>query len=271
MKTSDVSVVIPCYNSEETIVRSLNSVLNQTLLPKEVIVIDDCSSDRSREVVEQFITSNKSGVSIELIKFDKNAGPAKARNFGWGKSIGKYIAFLDADDSWRPDKIRIQYEYMERNPKIDFSGHEYTVIDDVGDPLNETKVDRLYETEPLTKIKFLIKSRISTPTVMLKRSIEHRFPQDMKYAEDYFLWLQMICDQKNGVSIKVALTCLYKLEFGSSGLSSNMIEMYKGALKVNKKLYSMKHLSFTLFCLMDVYSTALFVRRLILVWSRINK
>ena len=124
-----ISVVIPMYNSESTIKRALDSVLNQTMRPEQVIVVDDCSTDRSVEIVEQY--AKEKGI-IRLICCDYNGGAQKARNIGikaTDNSPDMWIAFLDADDEWLENKLELQIEYLRKNPECILAfgdAYEYT-------------------------------------------------------------------------------------------------------------------------------------------------
>lgn len=97
-----VSVVIPAYNAEHTIERAIRTVLDQTAPPYEVIVVDDASTDRTREVVEALAAE---APCISLIASSPNAGPAHCRNLGFRAAKGDWIAIQDADDAWRPDRL----------------------------------------------------------------------------------------------------------------------------------------------------------------------
>ena len=96
-----ISVVIPVYNREETLAHAIESALSQTLKPHEVVVIDDGSSDKSAEVAEGF------GDIVRVIR-QENAGAAIARNVGIRHAVGDWIAFLDSDDVWDRDKLKLQ-------------------------------------------------------------------------------------------------------------------------------------------------------------------
>ena len=112
MASADVSVIIPYFNAIETIQKSISSVLNQTFSVREIIVIDDCSSDHDELV--SLLRCFNSVVPIMLERLDINSGPSESRNRAIEKATGKYIAFLDADDVWHPDKIAIQYNFMKK-------------------------------------------------------------------------------------------------------------------------------------------------------------
>ena len=115
MKKTDlqtVSVVIPVHNGEKYLQETIRSVLNQTLKPFEIIVVDDGSTDKSIKITESFAPH------INLIK-NKNNGAASARNTGILKSKGEFLAFLDADDLWLPKKLEIQMDFLRSNRHIE--------------------------------------------------------------------------------------------------------------------------------------------------------
>ncbi len=113
-----ISVVIPTYNRSRTIEYCVKSILEQTLLPNEIIIIDDASTDNTESV----ITSLNNNL-IKFIKLDKNAGAQAARNIGIKNSKSKWIAFLDSDDKWEKNKLELQFKELER---VNFD--KYTVI-----------------------------------------------------------------------------------------------------------------------------------------------
>jgi len=103
-----ISVVIPAFNSERCIGRAIESILSQTFSDYEIIVVDDGSTDGTADAVKKF------GDRVRYI-YQQNAGPARARNAGLKIASGQWIAFLDADDEWLPDKLRQQVELLDRN------------------------------------------------------------------------------------------------------------------------------------------------------------
>ena len=106
-----ISVVIPAYNCERYITRSIDSVLAQTRPVDEIIIVDDGSSDNTGEVVKRY------GGKVRYIR-QENAGASVARNTGIEAATGDWIAFLDGDDEWLPDKIKHQTELLSRNPNL---------------------------------------------------------------------------------------------------------------------------------------------------------
>ena len=118
---TSVSVIIPAYNSASTIIRALQSVAAQTLAPLEIIVVDDASTDTTHDLVTTFASS--SSIPVRVVTQTINSGPSAARNAGWDRAIGDYIAFLDADDQWHPRKIELQYPIMQTQPEVTMSCH----------------------------------------------------------------------------------------------------------------------------------------------------
>src|SRR5262245_28003536 len=99
---SGVSVVIPAYQAASTIERSVASAIGQSRPPEQVIVVDDASTDDTSGLVERAF-----GRRVQVYRLPENVGAGAARNFGIGKASGKYVAFLDADDEWHPEKLAL--------------------------------------------------------------------------------------------------------------------------------------------------------------------
>ena len=178
MTSNSISVIIPAFNAEKTIRRALRSVENQSLLPKEVIVIDDCSSDRTNEVIREYMKETRLVIRHEIQY--TNSGAASARNAGWNLASEKYIAFLDADDLWHPKKLEIQFNAMEISDDCSMSCHyrHVTDLENWSEVQFDASVQRLF-----TFKDFLIRNRCATPSVMVKREITARFHPGKRYAE----------------------------------------------------------------------------------------
>jgi len=112
MPNNRISVIIPVYNCEKYIEEAVQSVIGQTLKPYEIIIVDDGSTDKSANIVKRF--SEK--VSYY---YQPNSGAAKARNVGVNKAAGDFLAFLDSDDIWVPNKLASQMDVFEQNPLAD--------------------------------------------------------------------------------------------------------------------------------------------------------
>lgn len=260
MKAS-VSVIIPCYQCENTIVRAVKSVVAQTLKPNEVILIDDASNDSTIELLLSLQKQYEDGW-IQVIRLEKNRGVSFARNEGWMHAKSDYIAFLDADDSWHPRKIELQYQWMIEHPSVDLCGH----IISNNEPLEQSTPILCGEIvfSQLMKFKFLLSNYLSTPTVMLKRNISFRFDEKQYFAEDYLLWLSVLCSGLKVCKLELELAYMHKRPYGESGLSQNLWAMEKGELKVYKKIYKSGYLRRYQYYFFSTYSFAKYLRRLLM-------
>ncbi len=191
-----VSVVIPSFNAVDFIQETIDSVVNQTYQPIEMIVVDDGSEDNTVGLIR-----SQYGDSVRLFS-QKNSGPSAARNRGIRESRGDYIAFLDADDIWLPEKIGKQVAVMEERPDISMLCGDMVNFDERGKDA-ETHFEKhgfdeeyfggnLYIWDAFKKI--YNKNFISTPTVMIRRSVVEQtelFPDNFRFSEDYLLWLDV--------------------------------------------------------------------------------
>ena len=191
-----VSVIIPSYNAEQFIGQAIESVMAQTYPSYEMIVVDDGSTDKTKEILKEF------DGQIRCVH-QENRGPSAARNAGIEIAQGTYICFLDADDLWTPDKLEAQVEFLERHPDIAlvFSDHQDFKSGNVDprsylDAKKETFGEVLVTEKPLQEafLKLIQENFISTPTVMVrKRCLEKTglFDENLWSVEDRDLWLRM--------------------------------------------------------------------------------
>lgn len=120
-----VSIIMPSYNTARFISESIASVRSQTYSNWELIIVDDCSADHTDDVVRPFLSDNR----IKYLKNEKNSGAAVSRNYALREAKGRWIAFLDSDDLWMPDKLEKQIKFMETN-EYHFSYTDYIEIDE---------------------------------------------------------------------------------------------------------------------------------------------
>ena len=217
---TSVSVIIPAYNSASTIIRALQSVTTQTLAPQEIIVVDDASTDNTREIAANFAST--SSIPLRLITQPTNSGPSAARNAGWDTATGDYIAFLDADDQWHPRKIELQYPVMQSQPEVTMSCHGHHFSSNTT-WAQITAADA--NATPIAFHKFLIRNRCATPTVMLKRNISERFDSRKRFAEDYLLWMQITAAHGPALRLKAQLAHCSNPGYGGSGQSGQLLKM----------------------------------------------
>lgn len=238
---SNVSVIIPCYNSARSIMRALESVRKQTAPPLEIIVVDDASTDDTVKVIEQW-QADTNAIALRLIKSPVNRGAAVARNTGWNHARADFIAFLDSDDSWHPEKLALQSAWLLANPDVKICGHAYEVLETVTDSENadsKTSHARTFHNVQYFQFEdFLIRNRLSTPTVMLRRDLDERFAQTKRYCEDYDLWLRISHNHGPCACSDARLTYLYKQAWGVSGLSADLWPMYRAEIECYKQCHA---------------------------------
>lgn len=261
-KVAKVSVVIPFFNSEKTIKRALDSVFDQTLPVAEVIVVNDASAAASTAALIGLINRFYLG-RVKLINLDKNVGAGCARNEGWKAATQPYIAFLDSDDIWLKRKVCTQYDFMENNNHIIMTGHYSSFFSERCE--KEKVVDMSYERVYFSKLIF--KNKFVTSSVMLKRNINFRFLDGMRYSEDFLLWLLISRFGECGV-IKMQLSAMFKPPFGHSGLSSNLIRMEKGELKGLAFLMKNGYLNLFQFLFASMFSLIKFSLRIVKTFLR---
>ena len=138
-----VSIITPTYNCGDFIGETIQSVLKQTYQNWEMIIVDDASNDNTREIVEKYCEKDK---RIKYYLLDQNSGAAVARTKAMELATGKYIAFLDSDDLWLPDKLEKQISFMEVN-NYNFTCTAYEQVDEKGISLN-----KVIKTKPKTTI-----------------------------------------------------------------------------------------------------------------------
>ncbi|WP_436891277.1 glycosyltransferase family 2 protein [Mammaliicoccus sciuri] len=250
-KYLDISVVIPYYKSYKTILKAIKSITTQTILPREIIIIDDYSNTEEDEKILNHISKND---NIRVINLKKNVGPGSARNYGMNQAKGKYIAFLDSDDSWHKNKLEIQYKIMEETSAF-ISTHHTVIAGSI--EKNSGKVNNI------TISQQFIRNRFATRAVMLKNDEKYRFKEEKRYAEDFLLWTQILLDNKKAIYIDKTLAYSYKDDFGVGGLSGDLRKMYLGGIDAYKTLKDQKYINSITFLLLVGYQTIKYNIRLI--------
>lgn len=255
-----VSVIIPCYNSAATIVTALQSIVDQTLPAHEVLCVDDCSKDDTIRVIEAFAAQlAEQGVTaptIRVHRMPKNGGPSLARNTGWSQAEGTYVAFLDSDDIWHPRKLEAQMRAMAETQS--FGASHARQVD-----LGNTPDAAIAAARPvqLSLNGLLYRSRIITSSVILQNVPDYRFPEDMRYCEDFKLWCQILADQRKFVLLDVPLSGIVGGHDAAPGLSAAVLKMEKGKLSVFRGLYRDGRISWLQFVTAIAFSNLKFVIR----------
>ncbi len=180
-----VSVIIPVYNAEKYIDKTIQSVLAQTYKEYEIILVNDCSKDNSLQKIEAYAQNN---ASVKVFTLEKNSGAAVARNYGLDMAQGRYIAFLDSDDTWTEDKLEKQLLFMKENDAA-FVYCSYDMVDAEGN-----QIRRGIQVKNCTKYKDLLtKTMISTSTVLIDRYQTNTVSMPLRRTgQDYAFWMQLL-------------------------------------------------------------------------------
>mgnify|MGYP004636691771 CR=1 FL=1 len=212
-----VSVIIPVYNSERYIKETIDSVLEQTYKQVEIIVIDDCSSDNSKRILNDLVQIHS---NVIYHRQEKNQGVAIARNTGLQMAKGRYVAFLDSDDIWKKDKLEKQLSLMQAK----HAGFVFSAIEMMDENGNERKKKRKIKTE--VDYNYLLKNTvIPTSTVVIDRNIVENFKMPhMRSGQDYATWLMILRDGIIAYGVDEALV---RYRVGSNSLSSNKFKSIK--------------------------------------------
>lgn len=203
--TPSVSTVVAAYNEEDSIAKTIQSHLGQTLVDHEIVVVDDGSTDQTVSVVEQFDDDR-----VRLVQIDQNGGLPAALNRGINASHGKYIARLDADESSLPTRLQSQRSVLESNPSTAVVASNYRLVA----PTGERIVDVHTELESPPSVDQMIQDppEIAHGSVMMRReAIESvgGYREQFSLAQDYDLWLRL-ADQYGSGWLSVIPRVLYK-------------------------------------------------------------
>lgn len=179
-----ISIITPSFNSKKYISETIESVISQTFKEWEMIIVDDCSTDNSVEIIRKYTEKDS---RIKLIELNNNVGAAEARNVALRLAQGRYIAFLDSDDLWVSEKLEKQLSYMKDSEKA-FSFSSYIRITEKGDYINTIKVP-----PQISYKKFLRNTIIGTLTVMVDKEKVGKFEMpNIKSSHDMALWCDIL-------------------------------------------------------------------------------
>lgn len=207
-----ISIITPVYNSEKYIADTINSVLAQTYTNWEMLIADDCSSDNSAEIIKKYTDSR-----IKYFRLETNSGAAIARNKALEKAKGNYIAFLDSDDAWKPEKLEKQLKFMmEKDVGFSFTGYE--IIRDKKNKIVEVPNTVNYD-------QFMKNTIIGTLTVMLSRKhVGEVRIVDVKKDHDSMTWAKLLRQGNIAYGLNESLAYYRKVE---GSISNNKIKAAK--------------------------------------------
>lgn len=242
------SIVIPTYNSYEKLLRAVKSIHNQTFLDYEIIIVDDGSTDKTKDLLP--------AMKLEKVRYfyKINGGPASARNVGISQSLGKYICFLDADDEFMPNKLSRFYENCLRGAVFLFSDAEYYNEKDDTSSVFSSKNHMKYGNsfKSLLEQNFIVASTVCIEKTVLDTTKYFDEALPLKFVEDYDLWLT-VANNYQLTYIEEALTKYY---IHDSNNSSNVARTYASLKVVYRKWIFSSLIALKNFC---KYTTVLYL------------
>lgn len=226
-----ISVIIPTYNREKTIIKAVESVINQTYDNIEVIVIDDGSTDNTSEKMKEI-----NDARVHYYKMKKNMGPSEARNKGVEMAEGEYIAFQDSDDVWKCDKLEKELQKFEEDENIglcycSFLHHRGEMSKCIPD--NKLDISLL---EGDIYLSLLEGNKIGTPTMLMKKEVFEKvgqFDVKLKAYEDWDLALRVSKDYK----IAYVSEPLVDVYFSNNSVNNNYVNLANGCMEIINKNY----------------------------------
>ncbi|MBN1044499.1 glycosyltransferase family 2 protein, partial [Clostridium botulinum] len=234
MFLSNISVIIPCYNCEKFIEKTVNSILNQTIKVKEIILINDNSLDNTLEILKDIKKNNDK--IIKIFNFTKNNGPSFSRNFGVKKAVSDYVLFMDSDDiasKYLIEKSISQFIDMSKRDNYVLSYTSYFQIDEDDNIVNN--IVKSIEVQPKEILGYeFLRNYVITSGVLISKENFYRagkFNEKITYSEDWDLWIRVAM---LGGFIYIDEP-LIKVRRRKESLSSNVKNMRDGEIVVLKQ------------------------------------
>ena len=228
-----ISVIMSVYNGEKYLVQAIDSILNQTYQNFEFIIIDDCSTDNSSHILQEYAQKDS---RIKIIKKEKNIGiKGFIENLNLGISIakGKYIARMDQDDVSLPERFQKQVDFLENNPEITLVGAQLNLINEQNKITGEA-IAALQHRDIVKRITSQI--QLFHPVIMFRKDQNIQYREKFIYCEDYDLYLNLITQGKKLANINEKLLHYRILESSISRKGDNFVKK----LMVEKALYFYK-------------------------------
>lgn len=231
-----VSIIVPVYHAEQYIEKTMDSVRCQTYCEWELLLVEDCGGDRCAQIIEEYTGHNKDK-RIRLIRQPSNMGAARARNRGLSEARGRYIAYLDADDLWAPEKLERELAFMkEKNAAFVFTGYEFA--DEQGNGVGKiVKVPGALSYKEALKNTTIFTSTVMFDTEKIEKSL---LEMPIMKSEDTALWWKIL---RNGYTAYGLDENLVKYRRPGRTLSSNKLEAMRRIWNLYRKAEGMNILN----------------------------
>ena len=221
IKNPKIDIILPNFNSEKFIEKTIKSVINQTYHNWKLIIVDDFSNKRTVNILKKIIKNKK----IKVFWLKKNKGAGFCRNYAITKSKSPYLAFIDSDDIWKKNKLKDQMSFMKRN--------NYTFTYTNYETFGKKKI-KIINPSKLNFSEFIRNTSIATSTMMIKRSeIKNIKFTNTKICEDYFFKCKLLKKTKYAYCLKNYLT---KYRIRDNSLQSSNLRNFYWIWKINKNL-----------------------------------
>ena len=249
METPLVSIITPTFNSEKFIAATIASVQSQTYSNWEMLIVDDCSTDTTKQIVKDFMKEDE---RVTFHQLEKNSGAGIARNLAVEMAGGKYIAFLDSDDLWKPEKLRKQLDFMEAN-NLPFTFSFYDCIDEHGNPINK----RVEAPKTLYYFQLFFCNFVGNLTGIYDTAFFGKIPiSGIRKRQDWMVWLTVLKKARKGKPIRESLA-FYRVHKNS--ISSSKMNLLRHNFTVYR-LFHKYNVFMSLVCMCGFLFTQLLVK-----------
>lgn len=242
-----ISVILPVYNADKHLEKTIESIVTQSYTNMEIIAINDCSNDKSLEIL---ITYKEKDNRIKIHNLDTNAGVAVARNIGINSAQGKYIAFIDSDDIWKSDKLERQLLFMiEKGVVFSYTSIEY--IDE-----NSIIMKNKRQIKKVATYKSLLRNTvIATSTVMINKDEIHDIHMPLlRSGQDYAAWLKIL---RKGIVAHGIDSPLTQYRISSKSLSSNKFKSIMQVWKIQRDYENISLINRVINILFYIYNASI--------------
>lgn len=217
MKEDLVSIITPAYNAEQYLSITIESILSQTYQNWELLISNDCSTDNTKKIAESYADKDN---RIKVINAQRNGGVSAARNIAMEHATGKYIAFVDSDDLWHPEKLEKQISFMKKN-NYAFTYTSYQMIDKTGQKLNRY----IYSADKMQHTDVIKNTLIGCLTVIVDREIVGDFTMPLiPHTEDTMAWYEIL---RRGFTAYGMPEVLSYYRVSTTSMTSNKAKMVK--------------------------------------------
>lgn len=228
-----ISVIVPVYNSEKYILSTLESILDQTLLPKEIIIVDDGSTDQTYSLLSEYVKENKLQQLVYLIR-ERNGGPSIARNLGLKRASGKFVQFFDGDDIMHPRKLEISHR-LTIQYQIDAVVTDFTRFSGRLHKMNEVELNFNNLLIENTALEIILRQGVGAPRALYRKSFLSRvggFNEKLINNEDHELNFRLICEGAKFLYAPISL--MYYRQHDSPDRITRLDKRYIQSIEASK-------------------------------------